>query len=269
MSMTKIRGQQIDLDSTQGIDVEANGKLFIKLLSGTGIGFDGSGELECNTDGVSVDTPDGTNLSVVGFQNVTSDVSGIGVWYRTDTTQFKKSNNNLGHNPAVFLGSLDHLNSLSGTAISNTTTETDFQVAGTTRTYTFLNGFWQQTVTLRIRATFILNTLLAVTLRLRAYLGTTVVVDSGAFTTAASLSNAVVVWEFQLTCRTPGSSGNTISTGIVNLGTTTSVAGASHRSGSVSVNLATDLDFKMTGQLGTASASDNVAIETWDILQLA
>src|SRR5690348_7338421 len=104
MSVTKIRGQQIQLDSTKGLDADGAGKVFV-LVSGTSTGFNGSG-----------------GITVLGVEQAASSAGLDGnMWFDTNDKQIK----------TVMAGqTLTEVGVLladagNGTNITNTTSESD------------------------------------------------------------------------------------------------------------------------------------------------
>lgn len=113
--------------------------------------------------------------------------------------------------------------------------------------------------TLNITATGIHSAVANPTLRIRIYLGSTVILDTGAVNTANS-TNAMWQVRALITCRTAGAGGTVIGQGsYLESGAGANVFGMSSSNTAVSLDTTADQILNITAQFGAASPSNSIS----------
>lgn len=150
-------------------------------------------------------------------------------------------------------------------AVQNTTTETDLLSASVT----LPAHFFVQGRTVRITARGIESNIAAPgTLRLRVYLGTAVVLDTGSQTPPDNLTNRGWRLDGEITCRSSGGSGSVMAQGFFTLSTSgaTGTTWDCENTTPQTVDTTASMQLRITAQWGTADAGNalsatNVLIE--------
>jgi len=151
----------------------------------------------------------------------------------------------------------------SGVAVANTTTETTLAGTGSGTLAIPANSLIEGR-TIRVTARGVLSTTGTPTLNLRAKLGSTTVVATGAVATAGTISNHAFELVVDLVCRTTGASGTVIGEGRfwADNAAHTGLHLGLPATATVTVNTTTDLVISLTAAWGTASASNTITAHT-------
>ena len=266
MGATKIRGQQIVLDSTKGINVDSSGKLFVDVDPNYFV-FAG-GQLVLNGDTTSITLNDaGTAVTATNFQNLSSDPSLGGLtrglsWYNNTSFAMKTLDFAVA---GIHNWNLDHLNTLSGTAVSNSNAETTIQVGGVNKKFTFSSGDTVASQTFRLRLGFTITNTGTPTIRFKIKLGGTTLADSGTVTTPSGLSTDAVILEHQFSVRSTGVSGTVVGNGWVIIKSVVST----FLGPSTTIDSTASNDLTVTVQWSAASNSNSIALQSWDLIRVS
>ena len=143
--------------------------------------------------------------------------------------------------------------------VANTTTETDLFGTGS-GSLVLPAKFLIVGRTLRVRIRGVISDTLNPTVRVKLKLGATIIVDTGAVATAATLSNSYFEFEAGITCRAVGASGTVMGSGgfLYDAGSLGSNIISAVVTAAVTVDTTASLTLGTTFQWGAADAANTI-----------